>query len=105
MQDSLEKLIYSVQAPPAAAPSAPAEPPRMLLASAAIGDDVISRIRGQMQSRDLIFEKVENDQAPADTLKPAGAPEEVKFNTANYVVNPSTAADARIVVDIKLIHK
>ncbi|MEQ1947148.1 MAG: DUF4384 domain-containing protein [Bryobacteraceae bacterium] len=108
-ENSLEKLIYAVQgAPaPAAAPAAtPAEPPRMLMASAKIGDDVISRIRGQMQSRDLIFEKVENDSAaPTDSLKPTGAPEEVKFSTANYVVNPSTSPDARVVVDISLIHK
>jgi hypothetical protein len=105
-EESLDKLIYSVQAPPATPSPTPAEPPRMLMASAAIGNDVISKLRGQMQSRDLIFEKVENDQPPAvDTLKPAGAAEEVKFTTASYVVNPSTAPDARVVVDIKLIHK
>jgi len=112
-EESLDKLIYSVQGNPAptAAPSAPAqaEPPRMLLASAKIGDDVISRIRGQMASRDLIFEKVDNEDTPensaSDSLKPTAAPDEVKFKTASYVVNPSTQADARVVVDIKLIHK
>jgi uncharacterized protein DUF4384 len=112
-EDSLDKLIYSVQgAPtPTAAPPAPSqsEPPRVMLASAAIGDDVISRIRGRMQSRDLIFETVDNDEPPstasAESLKPTAAPDEVQFKKASYVVNPSTAADARVVADIKLNHK
>jgi Domain of unknown function (DUF4384) len=106
-EESLDKLIYSVRQP-SAAPS-PAEPPRVMMASASIGNDVISRLRGQMQARDLVFEKVENDEAPAspasEGLRPTSAPDEVKFQTASYVVNPSTAPDARVVVDVKLIHK
>jgi len=30
------------------------------MAQATVGDDIISRIRGQVTARDLIFEKVEN---------------------------------------------
>lgn len=108
-EESLDKLIYSFRdqpEKPTAAPT-PAEPPRVMMASASIGDDVITRLRGQMLARDLIFEKVENDDPPSGAASDGlrTATDEVKFKTASYVVNPSTAPDARVVVDVKLIHK
>ncbi len=102
-EQSLDKLIYSMggQTAPAdptvAAPAA--ESNRVLMAQASVGDDVIARIRSQMQSRDLIFEKVDNEKVVSQN----GAP--VKIETAAYVVNRSSAPDARLVVDLKLKHQ
>jgi len=100
---SLDKLIYSMGGQ--TAPTDPtvvtpaAAPNRVLMAQASVSDDVIARIRSQMQSRDLIFEKVENEKVVSQN----GAP--VKIETAAYVVNRSSAADARLVVDLKLKHE
>ena len=66
---------------------------RSLVAQASLGDDVVSKLRAQVNSRDLVFEKV--DSATADG----------KFENAAYVVNPSTSPNARLVVDIALKHK
>jgi hypothetical protein len=104
---SLDKLIYSMGGQ--AAPADPtvvtpaAEPNRVLMAQASVSDDVIARIRSQMQSRDLIFEKVDNEKVVSQNSAPAGAP--VKIETAAYVVNRSSAPDARLVVDLKLKHQ
>ncbi len=106
-EQSLDKLIYSMGGQ--SAPADPtvvtpaAEPNRVLMAQASVSDDVIARIRGQMQSRDLIFEKVDNEKVVSQNGTPAGAP--VKIETAAYVVNRSSAPDARLVVDLKLKHQ
>jgi len=107
-EQSLDKLIYSMgdqaaPADPSVVKPAAAEPPRVLLAQATIGDDVISRIRGQVMSRDLIFEKVENEKVVAENGAPAAGG--VKFETASYVVSRNTSPDARLVVDLKLKHE
>jgi Domain of unknown function (DUF4384) len=107
-EQSLDKLIYSMGGQTAPAdptvvkPAAAAEPNRVLMAQASIGDDVISRIRGQVTSRDLIFEKVENEKVTAESGAPAGG---VKIETAAYVVSRNTAPDARLVADLKLKHQ
>ena len=103
-EQSLDKLIYSMggqtaPADPTVVKPAAAEPNRVLMAQASIGDDVISRIRGEVTARDLIFEKVENEKVVSQN----GAP--VKIETAAYVVNRSSAPDARLVVDLKLKHQ
>ena len=87
-EPDLDKLIYSV----GGSPSSPA-PSRTLMAKATVNDDVVARLRQQMASRDLVFEKVE------------GGGGNVKAENAAYVVNPSSAPDARLVVDVKLTHK
>jgi len=107
-EQSLEKLIYSMggqtaPADPTVVKPAATEPNRVLMAQATIGDDVISRIRGQVTARDLIFEKVDNEKVVAANDKPAGG--EVKMETAAYVVSRNTAPDARLVVDLKLKHQ
>jgi len=66
------------------------------VAQATVGDDVVSRLRGQVRSRDLVFEKV--DEATQDS-----AP--VKNENAAYVVSVSTAPDAQLVKDIGLVHR
>jgi Domain of unknown function (DUF4384) len=107
-EQSLDKLIYSMGGqtapgdPTVAKPTA-ADPNRVLMAQASIGDDVISRIRGQVTARDLIFEKVENEKTVSENGAPAGG--DVKIETAAYVVSRSTAPDARLVVDLKLKHQ
>ena len=71
----LDKLIYSMGGTKA------------LVAQASLLDDVVSKLRGQVASRDLVFEKVDSSE------------------NAAYVVNPSSAPDARLVVDVALKHK
>jgi hypothetical protein len=83
-EPDLDKLIYSMGGKPG---------DRSLVAQAAVGNDVVSKLRTQVASRDLVFEKVESTSADG------------KLEKAAYVVNPSTAPDARLVVDIALKHK
>jgi len=104
---SLDKLIYSMGGQ--AAPADPnvvkpaAESNRVLMAQATVSDDVIARIRSQMQARDLIFEKVDNEKVVSQNSAPPSG--QVKIETAAYVVNRSSAPDARLVVDLKLKHQ
>ena len=74
-EPDLDKLIYSMGGTKA------------LIAQASLQDDVVSKLRGQVASRDLVFEKVDSTE------------------NAAYVVNPSTAPDARLVVDVALKHR
>ena len=77
-EPDLDKLIYSMGGTPGAKD-------RSLVAQASVSDSVVSKLR--TQSRDLVFEKVDSTE------------------NAAYVVNPSNASDARLVVDIALKHK
>jgi len=86
-EPDLDKLIYSMGG------TVTKDGTRSLVAQASLGDDVVSKLRAQVNSRDLVFEKV--DSASADG----------KLENAAYVVNPSTAPDARLVVDVALKHK
>ena len=76
-EPSLDKLIYSMGGQ--TAPADPtvvkpaAESNRVLMAQATVSDDVIARIRSQMQARDLIFEKVDNEKVVSQNDAPAGA--------------------------------
>jgi len=106
-EQSLDKLIYSMGGQTAPADPTVVQPAaesnRVLMAQATVSDDVIARIRSQMQSRDLIFEKVDNEKVVSQNTAPAGG--QVKIETAAYVVNRSSAPDARLVVDLKLKHQ
>jgi hypothetical protein len=66
------------------------------VASAKVGNDVVSRLRDEVKSRDLVFEKVDEMKEQADG--------QVKAEKATYVVNPSRTEDARLVVDVALKH-
>jgi hypothetical protein len=78
----LDKLIYSITGAQSS--------DRTLVAQASVADDVVNRLRDEVKSRDLVFEKVNEDGA---------APEK-----ATYVVNPNRTDDARLVVDVALKH-
>jgi hypothetical protein len=91
-EQDLDKLIYSMRAQPGQGNG------RFVIAQSTVRDDVVNRLRNGVQARDLVFEKVDNS-----TTAPAGA--EAKLENAAYVVNPSTEADARLVVDIALRHR
>jgi Domain of unknown function (DUF4384) len=78
-EPDLDKLIYSMGGKPGDAKD------RSLVAQASLSDNVVSKLR--TQSRDLVFEKVDSSE------------------NAAYVVNPSSAPDARLVVDVALKHK
>ncbi len=89
-EPDLEGLIYSLGNPSKDKPAV--EKPKMLLASAAFGDDVIGKLRNTY-ARDLIVEKVDDEQA---------GPKQEK---AVYAVNPSGSADSRVVADVTLKHQ
>jgi hypothetical protein len=82
-ETDLDKLIYSITGAKSS--------DRTLMAQAAVGDDVVNRLREEVKSRDLIFEKVDE---VSDT----------KNEKATYVVNPKATDDARLVVDVALKH-
>jgi len=89
-EPDLDKLIYSIQG------GNPETGGRQLLAQNTIRNDVVDHLRGQVLSRDLVFEKV--DENTSDT-----AP--VKNETAAYVVSTNPAPDARLVKDFALQHR
>jgi len=96
-EPDLDKLIYAM-----GGASAPVDQNagRVMIAQASVQDEVVNRLRGQVQSRDLVFEKVDTS-----STAPAATPDGAKVENAAYVVNPSTAPDARLVVDVALRHR
>ena len=86
----LDKLIYSIT-------GTSTEGDRRLIAAARIGGDVVSRLRDEVKSRDLVFEKVDETSTQVGDSGP-------KAEKATYVVNPSRTDDARLVVDVALKH-
>jgi hypothetical protein len=99
-ETQMDKLIYDLDNRKGAekAPDKKPGDQRQLLASAAIGNPLVDQLRGAVRARDLIFEKV-------DETKPAPPSAGGMKETAVYVVNASTAADARLVADIQLRHR
>ncbi len=89
-EPDLDSLIYSLGQKSAA--PADAQKPKMLLASAALSDDMIGRLRSAY-ARDLIVEKVDDEQTGP------------KKEKAVYAVNPSGTADSRVVADVTLRHQ
>lgn len=99
-ETQMDKLIYDLdnrKAPVPAQGNRPGEQ-RLLMASAAIGNPLVDQLRAGVRTRDLVFEKV-------DETKPAPPAAGGMKETAVYVVNASTAADARLVADIQLRHR
>jgi hypothetical protein len=88
-EPDLDKLIYSMTGAPGN--NGPGDA-RSLMAKASLTNAVVDRLRQQVASRDLVFEKVDGEV-------------DGKVENAAYVVNPSPAPDARLVVDVALNHK
>lgn len=99
-EPDLEKIIYSLQGgkakpatQPASQPAAPAPAPsQTLMASAAIDNSTVGRLR-MAYARDLIVETITEGSA---------GPRKEK---AVYVVNPTGSQDSRVVADLTLVHK
>lgn len=116
-EPSLENLIYDLgtkSAPKAPAQASPVENspepqdgPKVLLAvnNVDIQDEVVGNLR-RAYARDLVVEKVA--EAPGASgyggVRPLNAAYEPDMRVATYVVNPSSAKDARVVADLTLIH-
>lgn len=94
----MDQLIYELdnQKKETAAPASAA--PKSMMASAAIGNSMVSQLRNGVMARDLVFEKV-------DESKPAPTAAGSRKETATYVVNASLTSDSRLVADISLKHK
>lgn len=60
---------------------------------ASLDDGTVGKVRGQVRSRDLVFQKV-------DESTPGGKKEQ-----AVYIVNRTGSADSRVVVDVSLNHQ
>jgi hypothetical protein len=97
-EQDLEKIVYSLQggkAKPVSQPAAPspaAASGQTLIASAAIDNGMVGRLR-DTYARDLIVEKI-TENTPGD-----------RKEKAVYVVNPSGSRDSRVVADLTLVHK
>lgn len=97
----LDELIYTLQGDRAqpedkntSQPEASPPPPRQMLASLRpLDDELVGRLRNAVYARDLVFEKVD-DSTPGE-----------RKEKAVYVVNKSTAPDARLIADIRLRHE
>jgi hypothetical protein len=91
-EPDLDKLIYSITG------ASSASSDRKLMAGARVSDDVVSRLRNEVKSRDLVFEKVDEKTLDRTDGRHLGG------EHAAYVVNPSRTDDARLVVDVALRH-
>jgi uncharacterized protein DUF4384 len=92
-ESDLEGLIYSLDRTQSPARSAPAPPVKTIVLNIpAIPDALVGRIREQLVSRDLVFEKV--DDVTSD-----------RKEKAVYVVNATGAADSRVLADLSLRHQ
>jgi len=116
-EPSLESLIYDLGTggakKPAAKPSQIAgsdagDGSKTLLASNRIDirDDVVGNLR-RVYARDLIVEKVEGPAQPSSYsgVRPLDANYQPTMRNADYIVNPSSSSDARVVADVTLVHK
>jgi hypothetical protein len=103
--DDLEQVIAALSGKSAPAPDRPAKAatPPTLSAANRINDAWVDQLRAGIQSRDLVFTKVDKDTAAAPA--PVGAGPEA----AVYVVNASTtggaAAAGRVIAELRLRHR
>jgi hypothetical protein len=70
----------------------------MLAESRPMTDGVIDKLRSELRSRDLVFEKVDETSTSAPPSAPAK-------EMAIYVANPKATPEARLVADILLKHQ
>ena len=101
-QPDLERMIYDLRrgsgqptAPNAPAPAAQPSGGKVMMASAQqeVDDVMIAGLRQTAYSRDLVFEKVEDDE------------QEPEWKKAVYIVDKDASPNARLVADVKLKHQ
>lgn len=102
--EDLEDLIGTLSGRKPALPDRPARPSSPPTMTASRYDDAwAERLRSQVQSRDLVFTKVDRDTAAAPSPV-GGGPE-----AAVYVVNAATAGNAaaqgRVIAELTLRHR
>jgi len=98
--DDLEKEIYELSGDDGPA-AAPADKPKVMMASASpVADSTIDGYR-KVYSRDLVFEKVDDEAVASQAVLQGDA----KPEKAVYVVTKSGGRDARVVADLKLVHQ
>lgn len=103
--DDLEKVIYELREParqrPAPRTEESKEPVMLAQNIPTIPDSLIADYR-QVYSRDLVFEKVDDEaQPPATSLSSQAA----KPEKAVYVVTKKGGDDARVIADLRLEHR
>jgi hypothetical protein len=96
-EKDLDALIYQLKES-GTDPAPPGGPVLMAQNVPPVEDALISRLRGEVIARDLVFEKVDDSgaTASADVVRP---------ERAVYVVNKTGADDSRVIADIKLQHR
>jgi hypothetical protein len=93
-EPDLERLVQSLRGDAKATSSPESSISSTESGSIQVVDDaVVGKIRGQVGTRDIVFEKVD-DKTPGE-----------KKEKAVYVVNKTGSADARVVVDVSLNHQ
>ncbi len=93
-EPDLDKLIQSLRPPASPAVGAdPKKPAGSVQMVSSVDDATVSKIRGQVATRDLVFEKV-NEAKPGE-----------KSEKAVYVVNRTGDSESRVVVDLSLNHQ
>ena len=93
----VDSVIYSLQEP-----EKPEKPENRMIAQNFVSDNLIMKVRNEVQSRDLILQKI---SAPAGSDAPQRRPAQADAplpENAAYVVN---RAGGRVVVDIPLKHE
>ena len=98
-EPDFEKLVQALRqdTPQEAAKTTPATPAAdegSVQVVSSLDDATVGKVRGQVRSRDLVFEKV-------DDSSPVGA----KSEKAIYVVNRTGNSDSKVVVDVSLNHQ
>ena len=91
--EDLDTLISTISSPPANPPATAPAMPAVLKADSRLNDAAIDRYRGEMQTRDLVFTRVDKEAAAQET--------------AVYVVKPSGGPGTKncVVVDVALNHQ
>jgi hypothetical protein len=103
-EPNLEKLIRSIrqgnalgvaqtQDTPSVQESSEKSQDGSVQVASSLDDATVNKVRGQVTSRDLVLEKVNEENSGA------------KKENAVYVVNPSGSGDSRVVVDVSLNHQ
>ena len=93
----LDEVIRGLSRPQE--PSRPAESLHVVEAKNRLNDDFVSQLRNGVAARDLVFTKTDDAPSPATSSGPQ--------EDAVYVINTGSTnlSDARVVVDVKLLHR